>query len=105
MPRTMSRTATKAETSSDTSFAGRLNAAAAETEQLLDRLLSAAPADGEIARPPRVTEAMRYSSLGGGKRLRPFLTVETAALFGVQARARADGRRRDRTRALLFACS
>ncbi len=27
---------------------------------------------------------MRYTSLGGGKRLRPFLTVETAALFGVQ---------------------
>jgi farnesyl diphosphate synthase len=27
---------------------------------------------------------MRYSSLGGGKRLRPFLTVETAALFGVK---------------------
>ena len=26
---------------------------------------------------------MRYASLGGGKRLRPFLTVETAALFGV----------------------
>jgi len=80
----MSRTATKAETSSDASFAGRLNAAAAETEQLLDRLLTAAPADGEIARPPRVTEAMRYSSLGGGKRLRPFLAVETAALFGVK---------------------
>jgi farnesyl diphosphate synthase len=80
----MSRTATKAETSSDASFTGRLNAAAAETEQLLDQLLTAAPAEGEIARPPRVTEAMRYSSLGGGKRLRPFLTVETAALFGVK---------------------
>ncbi len=80
----MSRTATKAETSSDASFAGRLNAAAAETEQLLDQLLTAAPAEGEIARPPRVTEAMRYSSLAGGKRLRPFLAVETAALFGVK---------------------
>jgi farnesyl diphosphate synthase len=80
----MPRTATKVETSSDASFAGRLNAAAAETEQLLDRLLARAPADGEIARPPRVTEAMRYSSLGGGKRLRPFLAVETAALFGVK---------------------
>jgi farnesyl diphosphate synthase len=28
-------------------------------------------------------ESMRYASLGGGKRLRPFLVVETAALFGV----------------------
>jgi len=80
----MPRTETKAETSSNASFAGRLNAAAADTEQLLDRLLTAAPADGEIVRPPRITEAMRYSSLGGGKRLRPFLTVETAALFGVK---------------------
>ena len=80
----MSRTATKAETSSDASFAGRLNAAAAETEQLLDQLLTAAPSEGEIARPPRVTEAMRYSSLAGGKRLRPFLAIETAALFGVK---------------------
>jgi farnesyl diphosphate synthase len=28
-------------------------------------------------------EAMRYSSLNGGKRLRPFLAVESAAVFGV----------------------
>ena len=27
---------------------------------------------------------MRYASLGGGKRLRPFLVVETAALFDVR---------------------
>ncbi len=80
----MSRTAAKTETASDASFAGRLNAAAAETEQLLDRLLTAAPAEGEIARPQRIVEAMRYTSLGGGKRLRPFLTIETAALFGVK---------------------
>lgn len=31
----------------------------------------------------KVMEAMRYSALGGGKRLRPFLTVESARLFGV----------------------
>lgn len=31
----------------------------------------------------KVMEAMRYSVLGGGKRLRPFLTVESAKLFGV----------------------
>jgi farnesyl diphosphate synthase len=81
----MSRTATKTANpaTADASFAARLNAAANETEQLLDGLLAAAPVDGEIERPQRVTEAMRYSSLGGGKRLRPFLAVETAALFGV----------------------
>jgi farnesyl diphosphate synthase len=37
----------------------------------------------EIARPRRVMEAMRYSTLGGGKRLRPFLVVESSAVFGV----------------------
>lgn len=31
----------------------------------------------------KVMEAMRYSALSGGKRLRPFLTVECAGLFGV----------------------
>ena len=31
----------------------------------------------------RVVEAMRYSVFAGGKRLRPFLTLETAALFDV----------------------
>jgi farnesyl diphosphate synthase len=80
----MSRTAAKTEPRPEASFASRLNAAATETEHLLDRLLSAAPAGREIARPHRVVEAMRYASLGGGKRLRPFLTVETAALFGVR---------------------
>jgi farnesyl diphosphate synthase len=32
---------------------------------------------------PRVIAAMRYAVLGEGKRLRPFLVVESAALFGV----------------------
>ena len=85
----MSRTAAKFGTpktdpASDASFTARLNAAATETEQLLDRLQTAGPVEGEIARPHRVVEAMRYASLGGGKRLRPFLTIETAALFGVK---------------------
>jgi farnesyl diphosphate synthase len=30
-----------------------------------------------------LADAMRYAALGGGKRFRPFLVVETAALFGV----------------------
>lgn len=30
-----------------------------------------------------IAEAMRYASLSGGKRLRPFLTVQSARLFGV----------------------
>src|SRR5262249_21665682 len=80
----MPRTAAKSKAASQVSFAARLNAAATETEHLLDRLLAAKPAEGEIARPHRIIESMRYASLGGGKRLRPFLIVETAALFGVK---------------------
>jgi farnesyl diphosphate synthase len=64
-------------------FLPRLNAVAAEIEALLDRLLTSAPVEGEVMRPGRLLEAMRYASLGGGKRFRPFLVVETAALFGV----------------------
>src|SRR5690606_4438327 len=37
-----------------------------------------------ILRPSRVTESMRYAALAGGKRLRPFLVVETARLFGTE---------------------
>jgi farnesyl diphosphate synthase len=71
-----------------TSFAARLDEIAAATDALLDRLLSGRPAEGETLRPARLVEAIRYATLSGGKRLRPFLVVETAALFGV-ARERA----------------
>ncbi len=47
--------------------------------ELADRLLS-----GEIARPQRLLAAMRHGALNGGKRLRPFLVVESAGLFGVE---------------------
>lgn len=64
-------------------FAARLDDAAAATEHLLDTLLSDTLVDGEVARPARLLEAMRYAALGGGKRLRPFLVIESAALFSV----------------------
>ena len=64
-------------------FISRLDASAKDTEDLLDRLLPATPADGELSRPARLVKAMRYSTLGGGKRFRPFLVVECAALFEV----------------------
>jgi farnesyl diphosphate synthase len=32
---------------------------------------------------PRLAEAMRYAALGGGKRLRPFLLISSADLFGI----------------------
>jgi len=49
---------------------------AAAVEQMLDEVL-AAPQGHEA----RLFEAMRYASLDGGKRLRPFLTLECARLF------------------------
>ena len=67
----------------DSDFLLRLDAVAADTEAVLDRLLAATPASGETSRPARLIEAMRYASLGGGKRFRPFLVVECAALFKV----------------------
>jgi farnesyl diphosphate synthase len=64
-------------------FEARLGEIAALTESLLDQLLGNVPVAGERVRPARLLEAMRYASLGGGKRFRPFLVVETAALFAV----------------------
>jgi farnesyl diphosphate synthase len=64
-------------------FTRRLDQTAADTEALLAKLLSDAVLPDEITRPKRLIESMRYSTLGGGKRLRPFLVVESAAVFGV----------------------
>lgn len=66
----------------DLALPARLEKTARATEALLDSLLGEAPLSSEIARPARVLEAMRYAMLGGGKRLRPHLVVETARLFG-----------------------
>jgi farnesyl diphosphate synthase len=64
-------------------FVARLTEIAAATESVLERLLGDAPLPGERMRPKRLVEAMRYAALGGGKRFRPFLVVESASLFGV----------------------
>ena len=66
----------------DKAFRARLAAAAAAVETELDALLSLEPRPGEPARPRRLLEAMRYSTLGGGKRLRAFLVIETARALG-----------------------
>ncbi len=65
-------------------FQARLTVVADATETMLDSLLSTTPLPGETFRPERFVAAMRYASLGGGKRLRPFLMVETARLFGIE---------------------
>ncbi|SCW87648.1 polyprenyl synthetase family protein [Ancylobacter rudongensis] len=46
----------------------------------IDGAIRASGAPGE-----RLAAAMRHATLAGGKRLRPFLVVESAALFGVPA--------------------
>lgn len=60
----------------------RLQATLAETAEATTRLLDdwLAPVPGPVG---RLVEAMRYGTLNGGKRLRPFLVVESAALFDV----------------------
>ncbi len=68
----------------DGALRARLNTVAAEIEGALDALL---PAEDEGAERPLLS-AMRYAAMGGGKRLRGFLVVETASLFDVD-RARA----------------
>jgi farnesyl diphosphate synthase len=80
----MARTdAVKKGVDTQAAFQDRLGQVAEETEALLDRLLASTPVDGERARPARLLDAMRYASLGGGKRFRPFLVVECAALLDV----------------------
>src|SRR5215470_6584172 len=66
-----------------TAMLAAVQAVATDIEVLLERLLSPAPEQGESSRPQRLIEAMRYGSLAGGKRLRPFLIVAAGQLFGV----------------------
>jgi farnesyl diphosphate synthase len=61
---------------------GALKEAQAFMEETLDLLLP--PVAGHEA---RLLEAMRYATLGGGKRLRAFMTLQTGRLFGVDRRA------------------
>jgi farnesyl diphosphate synthase len=63
-------------------FTDALNRRAHEVETMLIGLLDERLRSGEIARPERLIAAMRHGVLNGGKRLRPFLVVESAALFG-----------------------
>ena len=60
-------------------FTQRLERAAWATDAELSRLLNAESVKGA---PGRLIAAMRHAALAGGKRLRPFLVIETASLFG-----------------------
>jgi farnesyl diphosphate synthase len=66
--------------SSHSDFEAALTFAASSTEHTMDRLLPKGDSDEA-----RVFDAMRYSSLGGGKRLRAFFVLAGATLFKVAA--------------------
>ncbi|EAS49382.1 putative geranyltranstransferase [Aurantimonas manganoxydans SI85-9A1] len=71
---------------SQTPFQARLSEAADLTEARLADCL--AGAHGSVAgAPARLLAAMRHGALGGGKRLRPFLVIESARLFGADLQA------------------
>jgi farnesyl diphosphate synthase len=63
----------------------RMRAEAVETQ--LRQLLGESTLSGEIARPGHLMAAMRHGVLNGGKRLRPFLVLESAALFDADGEA------------------
>lgn len=62
------------------SIENALNDAALSVNRKLDELIQ--PVAGAEA---RVYEAMRYSTMGGGKRIRPYLLINSAAIFNVHA--------------------
>lgn len=68
-------------------FAAQFQAYRNQVEQGLDQLLPPA-----TTRPARLHEAMRYALLGGGKRLRPVLTLAAADLFSSQLNDLATGK-------------
>jgi farnesyl diphosphate synthase len=67
----------------ENSFEARLASLGREIETALAALLDQHSAEkDETGVPQRLAAAMRHATLGGGKRLRPFLLIETARLLG-----------------------
>ena len=89
MRKTMSATAESVQISRDPQFQALLERWQARIERELAARLPPA-----TARPTRLHEALRYSALGGGKRVRPMLVYAT----GERARHRRSERRRRRLR-------
>ncbi len=66
-------------------FQRRLTSFIIRVDEALEEALAADAAAGEIARPARLREAMVHAVLSGGKRIRPLLVSESAALFGADS--------------------
>lgn len=60
-----------------TNFKSQLSSVASDIETALERVLPLPEGEQGV-----VAEAMRYAALGGGKRLRPFLVIETTRMLG-----------------------
>ena len=71
----------------DLPFEVALETRAHAVEAALRLLLGNRLLPGEISRPERLLAAMRHGVLNGGKRLRPFLVLESAALFDADGEA------------------
>lgn len=72
-------------TAPDMAIEDQLKQHAAAVEAFLDRELTADGNGDAAATPGRLREAMRHGVLGAGKRFRPFLVIEIAAMLGVTA--------------------
>jgi farnesyl diphosphate synthase len=68
-------------------FESLLEIRAGQVESFLDSLLERHVRTGEIDRPQRLLAAMRHGLLNGGKRLRPFLVIESARMLGCETSA------------------
>jgi farnesyl diphosphate synthase len=68
-------------------FLEKLGQHGAAVQALLGELLSGDARQSETIRPERLLAAMRHGVLNGGKRMRPALVIESAALFGGDAGA------------------
>lgn len=71
----------------DPPFEALLATRAQAVERLLRELLDGRVRTGEVMRPGRLMAAIRHGVLNGGKRLRPFLVMESAALFDADGEA------------------
>ncbi|MFN3869232.1 MAG: polyprenyl synthetase family protein [Hyphomicrobiaceae bacterium] len=69
-------------------FPQRLDAAATLVEARLSHFLDTAA--GPAITSPRLAAAMRHAVLGGGKRFRPFLVIESARMLGLAPEAAVD---------------
>ncbi|WP_394706240.1 polyprenyl synthetase family protein [uncultured Cohaesibacter sp.] len=75
----MSRTVPPAQT-----VETRLKACAEDVAEKLNKFLTDEPRGAEQYRPQKLLDAMRHGVLNGGKRIRPFLMIETARMLGYE---------------------